>query len=341
MDEAFLIERAGLLYRTEGCKITRVPGHDGGRNTVFILTSAEGTKTVLRVSELPDRTETDYLAETDFVHFLAQNGGPVADVIPSVNQRFVERVDRDGCTAYLCMFSYAEGLLLSDNGYRYREDTPLEEYFFHTGKTLGIIHRLSKRYVPRYPRMDYREKYNRAYIDGLIPDHFCKLKAAIFRRLELFDGLPVNPDVFGMVHFDFSDGNYHIDMGNGRITVFDFDNCMNCWYMFDLANLWTHGEGWCRHLSNDGERMAYMRHYFDTVLAGYRTQTDLPAAMLTRLPLFIDMVLIENIVDEFECRARNGVLPEEEDIQDAAECLIADHSSAKLHNPVSETSFLP
>ena len=341
MDEAYLIGQAERLYLTENRKIIRVPGHEGGRNTVYILTSAEGTKNVLRVSELSDRTEADYLAETDFVHFLAQNGAPVADVLPSVNQRFVERVDRDGRAAYLCMFSYAEGMLLSDNGYRYREGAPLEEYFYNTGKTLGIIHRLSKRYVPRYPRMDYREKYNRAYIDGLIPDRFREMKAAIFRRLELFDELPVNPDVFGMVHFDFSDGNYHIDMSNGRITVFDFDNCMNCWYMFDLANLWTHGEGWCRHISNAGERLAYMRHYFDTVLAGYRTQTDVPDVMLTRLPLFIDMVLIENIVDEFECCARNGELPEDEDIHDAAECLIANRSSINLHNSIPEISFSP
>ena len=41
-----------------------------------------------------------------------------------------------------------------------------------------------------------------------------------------------------------------------------------------------------------------------------------------RLPLFIDMVLIENIVDEFECCARNGEALEYEDIEDAAKCLI-------------------
>ena len=322
MDERLLIEQAIQFYPLENCSITRVPEHDGGRNTVFIITSADGKRTVLRASFLPDRTEADYLAETDFVHFLAQNGAPVADVLPSVNHRFVERIQQGGEQAFLCMFAYAEGILLSDNGYRYREGVPPEEYFFNTGKVLGIIHRLSKQYVPRYPRVAYREKYNRAYIDELIPDHFDTLKTAIFHRLDSFDRLPVNPNVFGMVHFDYSDGNYHIDMSTGRITVFDFDNCMKCWYMFDLANLWTHGEGWCRHIADADERMAYMRHYFDTVLSGYRTETDISDELLAQLPLFIDMVLIENIVDEFECCARNGELPEDEDIHDAAECLI-------------------
>ena len=322
MDAHFVIRQAEQFYPLKNCEITQVPGHEGGRNTVFIINSADGKKSVLRVCELHDRTEADYLAETAFVHYLAQNGAPVADVLPSVHQRFVERVEQDGDTSFLCMFTYAEGILLSDNEYRYREGAPLEEYFFNTGKVLGMIHRLSKQYTPQYPRLDYRDKYNRAYIDKLIPDHYAELKAAIFHRLDLFGNLPVDPSVFGMVHFDFSDGNYHIDMSTGRITVFDFDNCMKCWYMFDLANLWTHGEGWCRPIRDGGERMAYMKHYFDTILAGYRTETDISEEMLTQLPLFIDMVLIENIVDEFECCARNKDLPEEEDIHHAAECLI-------------------
>ncbi len=330
MDGKWILKQAESLYSLENCKITLVPGHEGGRNIIYIITPPEGKETVLRVSPLPDRTEDDYLAETAFVHNLACNGAPVTDVIPSVNHRLVERLEQDGQTVFLCMFEYAEGILISDNGYRYREGHPLEEYFFRIGKALGIIHHLSKKYVPQYPRMSYKDKYNRTYIDQLIPDRYEALKSAIFRRLVQFDELSVDPDVFGMVHFDFSDGNYHIDMSTGRITVFDFDNCMNCWYMFDLANLWTHGEGWCRHLSSAEDRMTYMRHYFDTILLGYRTETSVPDALLAQLPLFIDMVLIENIVDEFECCAREGELPEDEDIKNAAECLIRDIPYAGL-----------
>jgi hypothetical protein len=57
-------------------------------------------------------------------------------------------------------------------------------------------------------------------------------------------------------------------------------------------------------------------------LQGYKSETDLLEEMLEKLPLFIDMVLIENIVDELECCAREGEAPDREDIEDAAECLI-------------------
>ena len=322
MENSQYIHQAKKLYPLTGFHFHPVMEHPGGRNRVLICENASGEKQVLRISPLPDRTETDFLAETEFVHYLAQNGAPVADVIPSNNGRLFECVNDNGKTVFFTLFEYAQGMLLSDHGYRYRENAPLEEYFFNTGKTLGILHRLSKAYVPLHQRFHYKDKYNEERLDALIPSSEQELKNAIFDRLRLFRTLPADPSHYGLIHFDFSDGNYHIDMSTGRITVYDFDNCMNCWYMFDLANLWTHGEGWCRHISNADERMSYMRHYFDTILAGYRTETDISDDLLTKLTLFIDMVLIENIVDEFECCARNGELPEEEDIHDAAECLI-------------------
>lgn len=75
---------------------------------------------------------------------------------------------------------------------------------------------------------------------------------------------------------------------------------------------------------SDGQYMdmSNMKKYFDTVLSGYRTETDLPDEQLNKLTLFIDMVLIENIVDEFECCRRNGEDIDYEDIEDAAENLI-------------------
>lgn len=317
-----ILEQAKKLYSLEDCTFTPISGHEGGRNLIVIV-SRDGEKLyVLRISALGDRTEKDYLAETEFVRYLAENGAPVANVIPSVQGRLVECVEADDKSVYVSLFAYAKGMLLADNGYRYREGAPLTEYFYNTGKAIGAIHRLSKTYKPVHSRPDYFDKYNMAYLDGLIPDEYSELKSAIAARLETFRALPTDAQSYGLVHFDFSDGNYHIDMNTGAITVFDFDNCMNCWYMFDLANLWIHNEGWCRHEPDLGKRFALMQQCFDLQLQGYKSETDLPDELLGKLPLFIDMVLIENIVDEFECAAREGEELDYEDIEDAAESLI-------------------
>ncbi len=317
-----IIEQAQKLYPLEDCIFTPVSGHEGGRNRIVIVSRNREKEYILRISDTGDRSENDYLAETEFVHFLASNGAPVADVIPSVNGRLVEIIDV--APVFISLFAYAKGKLLADNGYRYREGVSLNEYFYNTGKALGVIHRLSKAYMPVHSRSDYFDKYNMTYINSLIPDEYVELKAAIAKRLEAFHALPTDKGCYGLVHFDYSDGNYHVDMDTGAITVFDFDNCMNCWYMFDLANLWNHNEGWTRHETDPAKLFELMRQCFDLQLKGYKTETDLTEEMLEKLPLFIDMVLIENIVDEFECAIREGEELDYEDIEDAAECLIND-----------------
>ena len=67
-----------------------------------------------------------------------------------------------------------------------------------------------------------------------------------------------------------------------------------------------------------------MQDYFDTVIEGYRSENDLSEEMLDKLALFIDMVLIENIVDECECCKRAEEELDYEDIENAANCLIND-----------------
>jgi Ser/Thr protein kinase RdoA (MazF antagonist) len=255
----------------------------------------------------------------EFVHYLAKSGAPISDVIPSVNGKLVETVEDGEAQVFISLFEYAKGMLLCDNGYRYREGAPLEEYFYNTGKALGKIHEISKNFTPAtaHRRSDYFDKYNMEYINHLIPDNYSDLKNAIAARLEKFHTLPTDNQSYGLVHFDFSDGNYHIDMTNGNITVFDFDNCMYCWYMFDLANLYLHGEGWFRYESNPTKRETGMKHYFNTILEGYKSETKISEELVNQLPLFIDMVLIENIIDEFECAAREGEEVDYEDIEEA------------------------
>ena len=317
-----IIEQVKQLFDIEDYTFTPVTGHEGGRNRIIIVSKNEDKQYILRIADLGDRSEKDYLAETEYVHYLAENGAPVANVIPSVNGRLVESMEAEGKTVYVSLFAYAKGMLLVDNGYRYREGASLDEYFYNTGKALGAIHRLSKEYEPVHPRQDYFDKYNMTYLNQLIPEEYSELKAAIERRLDEFHVLPKDKDSYGMVHFDYSDGNYHVDMNTGEITVFDFDNCMNCWYMFDLANLWIHNEGWTWQEADPGKKFELMQQCFNYQLQGYKTETDIPEEMLEKLPLFIDMVLIENIVDEFECAIREGEELDYEDIEDAAENLI-------------------
>ena len=321
-----ILNQARELYQLNGYELQAVAGHEGGRNDIYICSLNGEKKYVLRISTTGDRTEEDYLAETEFVHYLAVGGALVADVIPSKNGRLVEHIasenDTDKAVVFASLFEFAKGMLLSDNGYRYREGAPLTEYFYNTGKTLGAIHRLAKTFTPKHRRTDYFDKFNMDYIGQLIPDEYAELKAAIADRIRQFKEFPRTPDNYGLVHFDFCDGNYHVDLNTGDVTAFDFDNCCYCWYMFDLAHLWTHGIGWFMQERDAAKRREGMEWYFNHILSGYRSETDVSEEELSRLPLYIDMTIIESVVDEFECAAREGEDVDPEDIEDEAECLI-------------------
>ena len=297
--EHTLMESIFALYQLHGCSWEAVTAHEGGRNIVYRICGAEPR--ILRMTYLPDRSLHDLLAETEFVRYLKQHGAAVADALPSIRGNLVERLKAEGHTFCISLFEHAPGDLLSDHGYQYREGVPLSEYFFNCGKTLGQLHRLAKAYQPKHQRYDFFDMYNSTAIDRLVPAAMPELRNACLTLLAALTQLPRTPDCYGIVHFDYSDGNYHIDYGTGAITVFDFDNCCTCWYLYDLANLWLHGTGWVQWEPDTCNRRAFMEQYFATVMAGYCTETDPPPDMMIQLPLMMQAVLMENILDEFSC----------------------------------------
>lgn len=301
------------LYGINSEELISYPHHAGGRNMVY-----RHGDMIIRVSDTGDRIYEDYLAEAEYVRYLAENGADCVNVIFSLNGSAVVRVG----DAFVTAFTLAKGDQLADHGYRYRDGAPLSEYFYNTGKTLGKIHALSKNYHPTNRRFDFFEKYSEVYFNELIPDGYTELKKALAALLGELRRLPRANGNYGMVHFDFSDGNYNIDYGNGRLTVFDFENCRTCFYLFDLANLWTHGVGWVADESDTEKRKAFMDEYFKTILDGYRSETELTDDELSRLPLMIQTVLMENIVDEFEVqKAETGRFENDEEQAYRIKCL--------------------
>ncbi len=91
-----ILEQAVNLFSLKDYDCREVESHEGGRNKIFVCSNGGEKKFVLRISATGDRTEKDYLAETEFVNYLAENGAHVADVIPSANVKLVEVIDGDG-----------------------------------------------------------------------------------------------------------------------------------------------------------------------------------------------------------------------------------------------------
>lgn len=322
ISEAYLLPLVSELYGLEGYEISLVKAHVGGRNVAFTCEKEGLGAKIIRIAYLNDRSREDFLGEVEYIRYLSEHGGSVSNVISSKKGNLLEEMIHDNHTFFVCLFEKARGKMLAENHYKYREGVPLTEYYYNGGKVLGKLHQLSKGYTPVHRRYSFFDKYNAEYIHQLIPDSLSLLKEKLVELLNTLEDLDRNRESFGMVHFDYSDGNYMIDFDTGQITVFDFDNSCFCWYMYDLANLWTHGVGWVQFEQDAGKRKKFMENYFETVLAGYKSETGIENSMLDQLPLFIQVTLMENIVDAFEVMRNNGEEPEcDEELSYRIKCL--------------------
>jgi len=326
ISETHLLPTITELYGLSGCVIKPIDGHEGGRNLIYVCESDK----IIRIALLNDRSREDFLAETEYVRYLHEHGGSVSNVVDSLNGNMVEEVIHENHTYFVCVFEKAKGKQLVENGYQYRDGVPISEYYYNCGKTLGKLHRLSKakEYAPKHKRSSFFARFNSEYIDKLIPDSLSTLKEKLYRLLEKLDGLSKSSETYGMIHLDYSDGNYNIDFETGQITVYDFDNACFGWYLYDLANLWTHGVGWIQHEPDSDKRKVFMDDYFNTIVDGYRSETDISDSTLSQLTLLIQAVLMENIVDEFEVTRNTGEevedLEQDEELQYLIKCLTDD-----------------
>ncbi|GAA4831438.1 hypothetical protein GCM10023310_05800 [Paenibacillus vulneris] len=304
--DAYLLPFISELYGLEGYEIRPVKAHAGGRNLVYRCEKEGADGKIIRIAYLNDRSREELLGEMEYIRYLFEHGGSVSNVVSSRKGNLLEEITHNNHTFFVCLFEKAKGKRLVENHYRYREGVPITEYYYNCGKVLGKLHQLSKEYTPVHRRYSFFDKYNAEYIDKLIPGSLSLLKEKLAELLKTLEGLDRNPESFGMIHFDYNDGNYTIDFATGQITVYDFDNACYGWYMYDLADLWRSGMGWIRSEPDAGKRQKFMDDYFKTALKGYRSETQIEDSMLDQLPLFIQVTIMEHIVDALEGMRNNG-----------------------------------
>ena len=315
------------LYGLDGYEINLIDrGYEicDGQNAVYCCKKLGENTKILRVA-LNDRTRVDLLAESEYVRYLYENGGNVANVINSKRGNLIEEISCGDATYIVSLYVKADGKHFHENGYKYREGIPISEYHFNIGKTIGKLHQLSKAYTPIHRRYDFTDIYNADYINALIPDTYDLLKSKLCGVIDELIGIGCEGQFYGMIHFDYNDSNYFIDFETGKITVFDFDNSCYGWFMFDLAYAWVFGVGVAYTESDVIKRKERMGIFFSTIIEGYRSETFLDNIILDKLPLFINAVIMTLIVEAFEYIRDNNEEPEcDFDLKYLIKCLECD-----------------
>jgi Ser/Thr protein kinase RdoA (MazF antagonist) len=238
---------------------------------------------ILRISHSSRRTPDLIQGEIEWLNYLADNGVPAVRAIPSDRGNLVESIDL-GSGAYFTTVSFE----------RARGDHPRQGDWDNglaakLGQTMGRMHALTKRFEPSQPRFrrpEWYEEYetDEGYAEKYLPPAETVVIDKFKTLLEYLYTLPKEHDSYGLVHVDMHGGNFFVD--HGQITLFDFDDCMYTWFIYDMAMALFYA---ISHHCVDQQDIIWASRFLEQFLAGYRRENMINPKWLGQIPYFLKL----------------------------------------------------
>ena len=223
-------------------------------NAVYPFSSG-GKLHFLRFSPVSEKRDGQVQAEMDWIKFLTGKGVAVIVTVPSLAGKETEQMETQWGTCTACVFEGVEG-----QRYDWMDWDPLpEEALRAAGVTLARMHEAGRENwqesVPHHP-WDWREVLD--WCEQTVSDipqlpegalgtddaghprpkesvDQEAVHAAAEHLRTFFGGLPITPDVYGPIHYDFEMDNLFWQPEMNRCVPIDFDDLMIHWYAFDLV----------------------------------------------------------------------------------------------------------
>jgi len=163
--ECQVLGTAAGLFGTSKEALGKFDDYEGCANLVYHYEN-EGQPRILRLSYRSDRPVELIQAELHFVEYLAAGGVHVAQPVPSIHGNLLEVIPTTRMNFIAVSFLKGKGMRVPDNGYRYREGVPMQEYFQNWGQVLGKMHRMAKTYQPTNEAIKRPEWHQVEYYSG-------------------------------------------------------------------------------------------------------------------------------------------------------------------------------
>ncbi|MFG2940324.1 phosphotransferase enzyme family protein [Streptomyces sp. NPDC048282] len=230
--------------------------HSGGEGTVtfvkyrenyvFKVDEKDGSY-ALRIHRGGYRSDAEILEELDLLGSLADVGVPVPRVRPALDGRLLVRVaDEDGDEHQVSLLEWVPGAVpLGDIGDAFTGEALVEpDTFAGLGALVAELHSRTAR-LPR-AKASVRPPWD---VDGILGERAVwgdprraftpgtPAEATMATALPLLDAAlrayGTGADRYGAIHADFTPEN--VLVADGRMTVIDFDDSGDGYYLFDLA----------------------------------------------------------------------------------------------------------
>jgi len=245
-----------------------------------------GESYILRIGHSFRRSESLIQGEVHWINYLADGGVSVARALSSKNGKLVEIIDDgQGGQFLVTAFMRAEGQQPWDAGW-----TPAR--FENYGQLLGQMHALAVDYhaLPGCERPAWDDD-SMKFVETYLPASETIAHQKYQSVLKHIYRLPKSKKSYGLIHQDAHQNNFFMD-GNGKITLFDFDDCVYSWFINDIAIVLF-------YISMDAEELGYpnaalfTQDFMIRFLQGYRRAKQLDPQWLKEIPTFLKLREIE------------------------------------------------
>ncbi|MCU0612137.1 MAG: phosphotransferase [Candidatus Eisenbacteria bacterium] len=253
--------------------------HELGGFESFIYEFSCGSEShILRIGHGSRRSENLVHGEVDWINYLAREGVSVARAAESARGKLVESLDDGHGGQFLATaFVKAQGEPPWQAGWS-------PELYRTYGRLIGRMHRLTKDYLPpclawKRPEWDDAEiqdiEANLPSDQALVIDRYWEVRSHL-------GSLVKGRDDYGLIHFDAHGSNMLVD-SEGRITLFDFDDCSYGWFAYDIAIVLFY------MITNRPDATSVCDEFMPRFLEGYRVENRLDSAWLREIPWFLKL----------------------------------------------------
>ena len=241
---------------------------------------------ILRIGHNFRKSEALVQGEVDWINHLARGGVSVAQAIPSENGKLVEVIDDGQGGQFLVVaFVKAAGQAPWEAGW---SPTRYETY----GELLGKMHALAVDYEPAaaWRRLEWDDA-SMKFIELYLPESEVIARQEYQFLLEHIYSLPKDKSSYGLIHQDAHQNNFFMD-ADGKLTLFDFDDCAYSWFVNDIAIVLF-------YISMDAEEFGYpsvhafTQEFMSHFLKGYRRFYTLDMNWLKEIPYFLKLRELE------------------------------------------------
>ena len=243
---------------------------------------------IMRITHSSHRSREQVLGELEWQVYLHANNIPVSIPRNSIRGNLVEKIDAEAGYFLVSAFDKIEGKNAID------ANACCPGLYEEWGRVMGKIHALSKLFIASDPSLARPAWYREDVIS-----HACQYlsdQPLVLRKFKemvaYLHTLPRDRENYGLIHGDLNDMNIFVH--EQGITVFDFDDSVYHWFVYDIAVILVDTIPWLPH--ENMERNKLGRLFWEHFMRGYSSENTLATEWLEKIPTFMKFREIQNYI---------------------------------------------